>query len=38
VDGLPFVLLVRRLGRGILPDASPDQVKFVVDRVHAWRG
>jgi uroporphyrinogen decarboxylase len=26
------------LGHGILPETSPDQVKFVVDRVHAWRG
>jgi uroporphyrinogen decarboxylase len=29
---------VFNLGHGILPETSPDQVKFVVDRVHAWRG
>ena len=23
------------LGHGVLPETSPDQVKFVVDRVHA---
>jgi uroporphyrinogen-III decarboxylase len=25
-------------GHGVLPETSPDQVKFVVDRVHAGRG
>jgi uroporphyrinogen decarboxylase len=26
------------LGHGVLPETSPDQVKFVVERVHAGRG
>ncbi|GLY17502.1 uroporphyrinogen decarboxylase [Kineosporia sp. NBRC 101677] len=26
------------LGHGVLPDTDPDQAKFVVDTVHAWKG
>jgi len=29
---------VFNLGHGVLPETSPDQVKFVVERVHAGRG
>jgi uroporphyrinogen decarboxylase len=29
---------VFNLGHGILPDTGPDQVRFVVDCVHAWQG